>query len=203
MRSDLTGKIVSFALAVGIVTSLFWVMSRSTIPVQETVPPLLQESSSYSNSDNRDLDMPKNRETDTSSYHPQTQATEADQRRQIYKCELSSGSSHQANYSDQKCSDTQRTTTINVRETSGGFISPDPQTIANTRAKIRTDMQQPSATAIVNELAVNHPQYPCPFLASEINAIDAASKERNSGQAQQQLRLRREQVRTQQFRLGC
>lgn len=191
MRSDLTGKIISFALALGIVTGLLWVMSTSTIfPQVDKSPPLPTPTDSSSNASL----APTN-----PSYREQNQTTQSDQQHQIYKCETN----HQASYSDQQCGNTQRTTTINIRETSRGFISPDPQTIADTRAKIRTEMQQSSATAIIAQSPTHNPSYECSFLAEEINAIDAASRERHTGQEQQQLRLRREQARTREFRLGC
>ena len=191
MRSDLIGKIISFILALGVVATLFWVISTSiNFPQKDTSQPSPQITDTSSKA-SITPNGPSNQE--------QNQTAQTDQQNQIYKCVAN----NQASYSDQKCGDTQRTTAVNIRETSGGFISPDPQTIANTRAKIRTDMQQPGATAIVAESTTNNPSYECPYLAAEINAIDAASRERHTGQEQQRLRLRREEVRTREFRLGC
>ncbi|MGZ9709572.1 hypothetical protein ACXX82_01965 [Glaciimonas sp. GNP009] len=191
MRSHVTGKIISFALALGVVSALFWVMSTSINLPQKDKPQPSPQTTDTPSKASLAPNNPPNREPN--------QTIQSDQQNQIYKCRTN----NRASYSDQKCGDTQRTTTVNIHETSGGFISPDPHTIADTRAKIRTEMQQPGATAIVSDSTTNNPPYECTYLAAEINAIDAASRERHTGQEQQRLRLRREEVRTREFRLGC
>jgi len=91
---------------------------------------------------------------------------------------------------------------VDIRETSGGFVSPDQQTIAATRARIDEDIQRPGNVATTGRTTANNNQA-CPYLEAEINAIDAASKQGQDWRSQERLRIRREKVRTDQYRAGC
>jgi len=179
--------IVCFALALAIVSGFAWVMFKSTRPLD------LGHSLAAKATDMMQLNTP----SETRISNPQQQ-TESDEPGKIYKC----GPAKKPTYSDKKCPDTERSAIVDTRETSGGFISPNPQAIADTRAKTEDDMQQPGAVAMTSETTSTSGQG-CSYLSAELIVIDATARHALSGYVQEQLRLRREEIRTRQFRLGC
>ncbi|NKI72250.1 hypothetical protein GN109_22750 [Collimonas pratensis] len=124
------------------------------------------------------------------------------QRGEIVKCE----SGGKATYSDTPCPTSSHTETVAIHESSGGFVSPDKDTIADTRARIQAEIKRPGFVAMAGESSpalTSNTQGQCYYLAEEIKSIDSASNQRQSGWSQDQLRLRRLDVRNRMYRLGC
>ncbi|WP_442784003.1 hypothetical protein [Collimonas fungivorans] len=194
MANDLIIKATSLMLAVGIVGSAAWLMSRpgtmdsikqaETRSVVHTPTPAIKEM--------------KNR-----SYIASIETKPAaEQPTGIIKCQ----SGGKTTYSDKKCADTERQTAIVMQEASGGFVSPNKQTIAETRARIRENIQRPGVVAMAGEstpATTSNTQGQCYYLAEEIKSIDAASNIGQTSQSQEQLRIRRQDVRARMYRLGC
>ena len=190
MRNDMISRIVSFLLAIGIVAGIVWMMSNSVNFAGKGATPASENTTTESRTA-MEPNGTLNRNTQ--------QAAEVDEPGQIYKCM----SNNKATYSDKKCLTSENATRVRVRETSGGFASPDAQTIADTRARIRAEMQQSNTAVVGNKVGPSIASDECGYLSDQINAIDSDSRQRHTGQGQQQLRISREQIRTRQFRLGC
>ncbi|PUA18682.1 hypothetical protein [Glaciimonas sp. PCH181] len=203
MHNDLISRIVSLVLAIGIVTGIVWMMSKSIVfPEKVKTPTPAASEPMPSSAKNNAYSPPPNTDPARTFSQELPQPPQAAQSGQIYKCE----SNHKATYSDQKCLSTEQTTTVKIRESSGGFVSPDQQTIAETRERIRLGMSDPGAAVITNKRVsgmTNNMQGQCYYLANEIDVIDATSRHRLTGQEQQRLRIRRGDIRARQYRLGC
>lgn len=194
MANDLIIKATSLMLAVGIVGGAVWLMSGPTTMdsinqaetknVVRTSPPAIKDM--------------KNR-----SYIASMESKPAtEQPTGIIKCQ----SGGKTTYSDKKCAGAEQQTAIVIKETSGGFVSPDQQTIADTRARIREDIQRPGIVTMAGEskpATTSNTQGQCYYLAEEIKSIDAGSNIGQSSWSQEQLRIRRLDVRNRMYRLGC
>ncbi|SFD01007.1 hypothetical protein [Collimonas sp. OK412] len=194
MANDLIIKATSLMLAVGIVGGAVWLMSGPTTMdsinqaetknVVRTSPPAIKDM--------------KNR-----SYIASMESKPAtEQPTGIIKCQ----SGGKTTYSDKKCAGAEQQTAIVIKETSGGFVSPDQQTIADTRARIREDIQRPGIVTMASEskpATTSNTQGQCYYLAEEIKSIDAGSNIGQSSWSQEQLRIRRLDVRNRMYRLGC
>jgi hypothetical protein len=181
-------------LAVGIVGGAVWLMSGPTTMdsinqaetknVVRTSPPAIKDMN------NR-------------SYIASMESKPAtEQPTGIIKCQ----SGGKTTYSDKKCAGAEQQTAIVIKETSGGFVSPDQQTIADTRARIREDIQRPGIVTMASEskpATTSNTQGQCYYLAEEIKSIDAGSNIGQSSWSQEQLRIRRLDVRNRMYRLGC
>lgn len=180
---NLLSMAISLALAVSIVGAGIYVMWHSTSDIT-------QETIAYKSNESYGTNLG-------------TQATpESVSSGGIVKCE----SNGKTTYSDKKCQQAEHQVAVNIKETSGGFVSPDQQTIADTRARIRADIQRPGFVAMAGESTpaiTNNTQGQCYYLAEEIKSIDSASNIGQSGWSQEQLRLRRLDVRNRMYRLGC
>lgn len=195
MAKDVITRVASLALALGIVGSAIWIMS---MPAK-----VLDSGKSAENS--ADINQVAVTATDKKnrSYIAETQAEPTtSQSIGIVKCQ----SGGKTTYSNKKCADTERQTSVPIKETSGGFVSPDQQTIADTRAQIRAEIQRPGFVAMAGESTpamTSNTQGQCYYLNEEIKSIDSASNIRQSGWSQDQLRVRRLDVRNRMYRLGC
>jgi len=189
--------IISLLLASGIVGGGIYIMSRSTSDISAKA---------------ENTDIPENDIT----YEPQTykkdrsygtnlstqDTSEVVIPGSINKCQ----SGGKITYSDKGCKSTERQVVADIRETSGGFVSPDQQTIANTRAQIRAEIQRPGFAAMAGEstpATSSNTQGQCYYLKEEIKSIDNASNVGQTSWSQEQLRLRRLDVRNRMYRLGC
>lgn len=188
---------ISLLLATGIVGGGIYIMSRSTsdisakakntnIPENDIAhePPTYKQDRSYgtnlSTQDTSEVVIPGS----------------------INKCQ----SGGKITYSDKGCKSTEHQVVADIRETSGGFVSPDAQTIANTRAQIREEIRQPGFVATAGESTpamTSNTQGQCYYSREEIKSIDSASNVGQTSWSQEQLRLRRLDVRNRMYRLGC
>ncbi|WP_148264820.1 hypothetical protein [Collimonas fungivorans] len=194
MANDLIIKGTSLMLAVGIVGGAVWLMSGPT-----TMDSINQaETKSVVRTPNPAVKDMKNR-----SYIASMETKPAtEQPTGIIKCK----SGGKTTYSDKKCAGAEQQTAMVIKETSGGFVSPNQQTIADTRARIRADIQRPGIVTMAGESTqaiTSNMQGQCYYLAEEIKSIDAASNIGQTSQSQQQLRIRRQDVRARMYRLGC
>ncbi|WP_211474320.1 hypothetical protein [Collimonas humicola] len=188
---NLVSMAVSMALALVIVGGGIYLMANSTSDIAVVHGPAKIESQSV---------RPANENYAAALETPQDAMTV--QPGQIVKCE----SNGKATYTDKPCPTSTRTETVKIHETSGGFVSPDKNTIADTRARIDAEIKTPGFVAMAGESApglTSNTQGQCYYLAEEIKSIDSASNIKQSGWSQEQLRLRRFDVRNRMYRLGC
>ena len=195
MANDLIIKTTSLILAVGIVGSAVWLMN---VPIKIMDSANQIKTQRIANTPTSSVKDIKNR-----SYIASMETKPAtEQPTGIIKCQ----SGGKTTYSDKKCAGAEQQTSIIVKETSGGLISPDQQTIADTRARIREDIQRPGIIAMAGEskpATTSNTQGQCYYLAEEIKSIDAGSNIGQSSWSQEQLRVRRLDVRNRMYRLGC
>jgi hypothetical protein len=188
---NLVSMAVSATLATAIVGGGIYLMSKSTYDIKtQPGPTQIEPQAAQATTD--DYGIAPETQTNTGALQPS----------EIVKCE----SQGKTTYSDAQCPTSSHTAAVTIHETSGGFVSPDQQTIADTRARIRADIQQPGFVAMAGESTpkiTSNTQGQCYYLADEIKAIDAASNIGQSWESQQQLRTRRLDVRNRMYRLGC
>lgn len=116
----------------------------------------------------------------------------------IIKC-LAHG---KTSYGDQPCEHGAKTQQVEIHDTHG-VVSPNAATIRAARQRIEAQMPTQAVAASTTAPTKTADPFVCDALSNEINYIDAETRNRLSGEAMQQYRIRREQVRTQQFRAGC
>ena len=195
MVKDVITKVASLALALGIVGGAIWIMS---MPAK-----VLDSGNSAENSVDINQTAVTTSDKKNRSYIGSMQAeSTTNQPIGIVKCQ----SGGKTTYSDKKCAGIEHQTSVVIKETSGGFVSPDAQTIADTRAQIRAEIRQPGFVAMAGESTpamTSNTQGQCYYLNEEIKSIDSASNIGQSGWSQDQLRLRRLDVRNRMYRLGC
>ncbi|HWX00720.1 hypothetical protein [Collimonas sp.] len=188
---NLVSMAVSATLATAIVGGGIYLMSKSTYDLSAKPDPAK-------------IDIQTTLPTDENYATPsEAQAnTRGIQPGKIVKCE----SGGKTTYSDAPCPTSSHTAQVTIQETSGGFVSPDKETIADTRAHIQAEIKQPGFVAMAGASTpslTSNTQGECYYLAEEIKSIDSASNIKQSGWSQDQLRSRRLDVRNRMYRLGC
>lgn len=188
---NIASMAVSMTLAITIVGGGLYLMSNSTYDVTTRKERAQQELTSV-HSESEDHAAPAEVQQQAAGVQPG----------QIVKCQ----SGGKAIYTDQPCPGSTHMETVQIHETSGGFVSPDKVAIADARARIDAEIKKPGFVAMAGEstpVLTSNTQGQCYYLAEEIKSIDSASNIRQSGWSQEQLRLRRLDVRNRMYRLGC
>jgi len=201
MGRDLITKATSIVMALGIVGGAVWLMSTQTQTVDSTNSVNTQSKNTAATEIAQTTKAYKKDRSYGTNLGIQS-TSELAASGGIVKCE----SGGKVTYSDKGCKPTDRQVIADIRETSGGFVSPDAQTIADTRTQIRAEIRQPGFVAMAGESApamTSNTQGQCYYLNEEIKSIDSASNIGQSGWSQDQLRLRRLDVRNRMYRLSC
>ncbi|WP_128083038.1 hypothetical protein [Collimonas arenae] len=188
---NLVSMAVSATLATAIVGGGIFLMSNSTYEIPTKRAPAEMKPETSAHSDESYATASEKRATGT-----------AMQPWKIVKCE----SGGKTIYTDAPCPTSSHTEQVTMHDTSGGFVSPDKNTIADTRARIQAEIKQPGFVAMAGESTpalTSNTQGQCYYLAEEIKSIDSASNIKQSSWSQDQLRARRLDVRNRMYRLGC
>lgn len=188
---NIVSMAVSMTLAIAIVGGGIYLMSTSTYELKAMPDPAKIE-----------IQAAQHAAENHTAAQETAQTARAMQRGEIVKCE----SGGKATYSDTPCPTSSHTETVAIHETSGGFVSPDKDTIADTRTRIQAEIKRPGFVAMAGESSpalTSNTQGQCYYLAEEVKSIDSASNQRQSGWSQDQLRLRRLDLRNRMYRLGC
>jgi len=139
----------------------------------------------------------------TQMNHPQTAmapqtSAQASGQSPIIKCVVNG----KTTYSDQPCANGIRQQQVELHD-SNGIVSPNAATVQAARQRIQAEMQTEATAVSTTSTGKQADPFICSALSAEINSIDAATRNRLDAYEMQRLRIRREEVRTQQFRSGC
>jgi hypothetical protein len=176
---------ISACLAIAIVGGGIYLMSTSTEGTAVKVP--VPENVSVSTRVN-------NRDT----YPAQPMSPSVNAGSTITKCIVNG----KTTYSDQPCAPGIRSQTVELHDSSG-VVSPNAATVQAARQRIQAEMATEVIAVSTVSTGKQGDPFACAALSTEINSIDAATRNRLDAYEMQGLRIRREEVRTQQFRLGC
>lgn len=134
-----------------------------------------------------------------------TQATqnanpeEPDESGEIVKCTVNG----KTTYSNKGCAAGQKKSSVKIAN-SGGFVSPDRKMIEATREKIRNEIRNDvGPSGVISDTTKPENQELCDTLKSRVAYLDIASRQRQSGQSLERIRIEKMNLQSQSFHLNC